>query len=77
MKIRTVEINMEAFGAEFAVMDDRKQAAFFKGMARELQSWKSNYHAEMQFHSVAQLLSQQDKDTLERAISCIYFKETT
>jgi hypothetical protein len=44
MRINTVEINMEAFGADFANMDDVEQAKFFKGLARELICWHSDYN---------------------------------
>ena len=75
MRISTVEINMEALGADFAGMDDHEQAKFFRGLARQLIIWKSDYKAQMQFHAIAKLLTQQEKDALDNALGCLYFKD--
>jgi hypothetical protein len=75
MKIQAVNIDMEAFGAQFANMDDSDQALFFKGLARELICWKSEYNAQMQFHGVAKGLKEDEKRALDNALGCLWFKE--
>lgn len=75
MKIQTVTIDMEALGAQFANMDDNEQAAFFKGLAAELQCWKSTYHAQLQFHGVARLLKQDQKELLAETVGMVWYKE--
>ena len=77
MRIQTVNIDMEAFGAEFANMDDSEQALFFKGLAGELRCWKSMYHAQLQFHGVAQLLKQDQKELLADTVGMVWYKEET
>lgn len=65
MKIRSFDVNMEAFGAEFAKMGSIEQAYFFKGLAAELRHFESCHHAEMQFCSIGNKLSAKDKSTLD------------
>jgi hypothetical protein len=75
MKIQAVNIDMEAFGAQFANMDDNDQALFFKGLARELICWKSEHLAQMQFHGVAKGLKEDEKRALDNALGCLWYKE--
>ena len=75
MKIQVVDINMEALGAQFANMDDSDQSLFFKGLVGELRCWDSIYHGQMQFHSVARLLTEEDKALLDQTVGCIWYKE--
>lgn len=65
---------MEAFGAEFVNMDDSEQALFFKGLAGELRCWKT-YHAQMQFHGVARLLTKDQKELLADTVGMAWYKE--
>jgi hypothetical protein len=75
MKINAVNIEMEAFGAQFANMDDSEQAAFFKGIAGEVRRWESTYNAQMQFHSVSRLVKKEDRDLLSKTLACVWYKE--
>jgi len=75
MRIQAVNIDMEAFGAQFANMDDNEQAAFFKGLASELKTWPSVHQAEMQFCAVGRLLKDEHKKILDSAIGMVYYKE--
>jgi len=75
MKINAVNIDMEAFGAQFANMDDSEQAAFFKGLAGELRCWKSTYNAQMQFHAVSKLVKKEDRDLLDETVACVWYKD--
>jgi hypothetical protein len=75
MRINTVEINMEAFGADFANMDDAEQAKFFKGLARELICWHSDYKVQLQFAYIASKLQLDEKKELDNALGMLYFKE--
>ena len=74
MKVQVVNIDIEALGAQFANMDSEEQALFFKGLARELMCWKSEYNAQMQFHLVACCLKEDEKKTLGNALGCLWFK---
>ncbi len=76
MKIQSVEIDMEAFGAEFANKDSKDQAAFFKGLARELMTWKSRHSAQMQFAFVGNDLKDDEKEMLEYAVEQAWYKES-
>ena len=75
MKVQSVKIDMEAFGAEFANMDDNEQALFFKGLAGELRCWKSNYNAQLQYYGVARLLKQDQKELLADTVGMVWYKE--
>jgi len=75
MKIQSVQIDMEAFGAQFANMDDNEQAAFFKGLAAELKTWPSIHQGEMQFCSVGQLLKDEQKKILSQVVGIAWYKE--
>lgn len=75
MKIQSVQVDMEAFGAQFANMDDNEQALFFKGLADELKTWPSIHQGEMQFCSVGNLLKEEQKQILSRALEIIWAKE--
>jgi hypothetical protein len=74
MKIQSVKIDMEAFGAQFANMDDNEQALFFKGLAAELKTWPSIHQGEMQFCSVGNLLKDEQKEILSNVLGIIWFK---
>jgi hypothetical protein len=75
MKIQTVQIDMEALGAQFANMDDKEQALFFKGLAAELKTWPSIHQGEMQFCSVGCLLNDDQKKILSRVVEMAWYKE--
>ena len=73
--IKSVFVNYEAFGAEFANSDAEAQAMFFRGVARELMHWESNHLKQLQFSSVADFLTEKDKVELENALAMLYYKE--
>jgi hypothetical protein len=75
MRIQSVQINMEALGAQFANMDDDEQAAFFKGLSEELKNWPSTYQGQMQFCAVGNLLTNDQKEILEKTVSIIFEKK--
>jgi len=75
MKVQSVNIDTEAFGAEFANMDDKEQALFFKGLAGELRCWKSTYNAQLQFHAVARLLNKEQIELLADTVGMVWYKE--
>jgi len=74
MKVQAVSIDFKAFGAQFANMDSTEQALFFKGLARELICWKSEYNVQMQFNHVADELKEDEKRALDNALGCLWFK---
>ena len=65
MKVQTVSIDMEAFGAAFANLDSKEQGAFFHGLAQELKRFESHYSAQLQFGYIAQEITEGDKAILE------------
>jgi hypothetical protein len=71
MKINTVSIDMEAFGAQFANMDDNEQSLFFKGLAREVKLWPSLHQAHMQFCAVGRLVPTEDRKVLGELLAFI------
>ena len=75
MKIQAVQIDMEAFGAQFANMNDNEQALFFKGLAAELKTWPSIHQGEMQFCSVGHLLKDDQKQILSQVVEMAWYKE--
>lgn len=75
MKIQTVTIDMEAFGAQFANMDGNEQALFFKGLASELKTWPSLHQGAMQFCSVGRLLKDDQKKILDETVGLAWYKE--
>lgn len=77
MKIQTVQIDMEALGAQFANMDDNEQALFFKGLSAELKTWPSIHQGEMQFCSVGRLLKDDQKKILSQIVGMVWYKEET
>jgi hypothetical protein len=50
-------------GSQIAMLDDIAQAAFFKGMTKEMNTW-GHYQAEMQLHHVNARLSPAEKELL-------------
>ena len=66
---------MELFGAEFANMDSKEQGLFFKGLAKELMTWKSSYSRQMQFSYTADKLSKTEKTELENALTILWYEE--
>ena len=75
MITKTFDIDFELFGAEFANMDSEKQALFFRGLARELVSWKSNYRMQIQFAYIAKALVEKDKNTLQDVLPMLWEKD--
>lgn len=71
MKVETVQIDMELFGARFANAGDKDQAAFFKGLAAELRHYESQHAAQLQFAYVGGKLSDDDKKTLDNVLCMI------
>jgi hypothetical protein len=71
MKIQSVQIDLEAFGAHFANMDDDDQAAFLRGLASELQHWPSEYRQGLQFLAVADRLSTEHRRILTRVFGML------
>lgn len=74
MKAQSVTINMELLGAHFANMDSVEQGAFFRGLAKELSHWESNYRKEMQFSYIASELKEAEKKELETVLTMLWFK---
>lgn len=54
--IQPIKIDYEAFGAEFANMNDNEQALFFKGIAKQLKHWETTHHILMQGTNYSTLL---------------------
>jgi F0F1-type ATP synthase alpha subunit len=77
MRVQPILIDMEALGAEFAVMDSTDQAKFFRGLARELKTWKSDYQKQLQFAHVASEITPADKGELENALGMLWLKDST
>lgn len=75
MKVRSVQVDLEAFGAELAGLGSDEQALFFKGLARELALWPAQYNAQMQFAMVSDALAEKDRDVLENALGMLWFRE--
>lgn len=73
--IKSVEINWEAFGAEFATESDENQAKFFKGFACEISHWVSDHHKQMQGSMVADKLTESHKKELETFMQMLWFKD--
>jgi len=57
-------IDWEAAGAQLALGDDEDQAAFFRGLCREMFSWESGYMREMQLCSAAKKLDPEHREFL-------------
>ena len=72
--MKSINIDWEALGAQFAHMEDNTQALFFKGLARELKTWETHYHKELQFAYVSRLLKPEEKEELE-VLGMLWFKD--
>lgn len=55
----------DRLGGLFATADDSEQAAFFKSMCREMDSWGANMQGEMQLAAVNALLSDEERERLQ------------
>jgi hypothetical protein len=75
MKTEMIEINWGLLGAKFALIDDKEQAEFFKGLAHELNNYDSHYKAESQMCFINLLLDDKSKDILEDLLPAIWFKD--
>ncbi len=75
MRVRSVNIDMQALGAEFAGMDSSEQANFFKGLARELALWNSSHNIQVQFCFVSDDLNHKEKEELKNALEMLWYKE--
>lgn len=73
--MKSININMKAFGAEFANMDSDMQTDFFTGLGKELLTWETNHLVEMQFLSIGQNLSPNVKQKLKYALRCLWYEE--
>jgi hypothetical protein len=69
------KINWEAFGSKFANLSDKDQGAFFAGLARELKTWETQHHKEMQGYSVSNHLRASDKQELEKFLSILWLED--
>lgn len=68
MIVDVVSVDMALLGAKFANMDSADQAAFFHGLARELDHFESRYKAQLQFAFVAKELAEVDKLILDNVL---------
>jgi len=73
--IDTISINWEALGAEFANMEDTKQAKFFEQFAKEINRWPSSYHRNMQLMAVSDRLSDNAKIILEGLLPSLWYSQ--
>jgi hypothetical protein len=73
--IDTIEIKWDLLGAKLARLSDHEQGLFFKGFARELDSYESNYKMEMQMFFIKDKLTKQEQNILENALSCLWYEE--
>jgi len=75
--IDTITFNWEAAGALFATMKADEQAAFFRGVAGELSTWESSWHAEMQGCYVLkelEKLPEKQRECLERFLGMLTYR---
>jgi len=72
--IETFELRWDLLGAKLAIADDDVQAKFFKGFARELAAYESQYLREVQLSSVNEKLEPKDKETLEACLPMLWIK---
>jgi hypothetical protein len=70
-----VEFNWAVLGARLVSLNDNEQAEFFKGFAIELASWDTHYQREMQMHYIGNKLSPKIKETLEKYLSTLWYKD--
>ena len=75
MKAQSVTIDMELLGAAFANMDSNEQSAFFRGLAKELSHWESDFKKQTQFCHVAAELKDVEKKELENALVMMWYKD--
>ena len=75
MQVKTFEIKWRLVGAKLANLDDSDQAEFFKGLAMEFRNWDSTYKAQVQAHSIADMLSDKDKKLLKLILSCLWMED--
>lgn len=73
--IKSVKINYEALGAEFANASDEDQALFFTGLANEMRHWQSEHHKQMQGAMVSDKLRDDVKKELETFLGMLWFNE--
>lgn len=73
--IKSVSINWEALGAEFANGDDCDQRAFLIGMAKELSHWPSSHQKQMQAFSASKGIHDSEKKELETFFGCIWYRD--
>ena len=73
--IKSVSINWEVLGAQFANMSDEEQGSFFKGLSRELKHWDSANQKQMQGAMVSDKLNDQDKKELETFLGMLWYKD--
>ena len=75
MKAQSVTIDMELLGAAFANMDSNEQSSFFRGLAKELSHWESDFKKQTQFAHVSAELKEPEKKELENALGMLWFKD--
>ena len=63
-KLNKVIINWEALGAELAQLTSDEQGEFFRGFTNEMNSYSSSYAKGMQLVSIAQELSEKQREVL-------------
>ena len=73
--IKSMTINWEVLGAQFAGLSDDEQGLFFAGLARELKHWESTHQKQMQGSMVSDKLKDADKIELETFLSMLWYKE--
>lgn len=73
--IKSIQINWEVLGAQFANLSDEEQGAFFNGLSRELKHWESCHQKQMQGSMIADKINDQDKKELETFLGMLWFKD--
>ena len=75
MKVQSVNIDLQALGAEFSGLGDDEQVAFFRGLAGQLKLWPSEFNAQCQFSSVGKFLKESEKKILKEVLEMLWYKE--
>lgn len=73
--LNTIEIKWDLLGAKLAALGDDEQSKFFMGFARELASFETHYQREVQMISVGDKLDERAKQTLEKYLPAMWYKD--
>lgn len=73
--VDAIEIKWDVIGAKLATLSDEEQAKFFNGFAIELNNFETHFQRENQMLSIGDKLSEHIKNTLEKYLPSIWYKE--